>query len=259
MRASIRRLLVRGSTTMLASVVLAACGSVTEEAPPSTAPPATNSQTPTITATADGPPIPPDSLSLALDGRASDLLRPVSKQHALGDAYEPPDLVTLPASLVVPGYPERRLRAEAADALGAMIAAAGRDGLQLRVVSAYRSYEEQEVVHRRHVERRGEAEASRRSAPPGHSEHQLGTTVDLSALSLQWRLSRQLAEAPEGRWLAAHAHEYGFALSYPEDAEAITGYVHEPWHLRYVGVDHAATWRASGLTLIEYLEGLAGR
>ncbi len=183
----------------------------------------------------------------------------MSKRHALDPDYEPPDLVALHTSLVAPGYPERRLRAEAAEALGAMLAAAGREGLQLRVVSAYRSYEEQELVHGRLAGRHGEAEASRRSAPPGHSEHQLGTTVDVSGPSVQWRLTRQLGETPEGRWLVERAHEFGFALSYPDGAEAVTGYVYEPWHLRYVGVEHATTWRASGLTLIEYLEALDER
>jgi len=208
------------------------------------------------------------SVDLALPAAASrtihvnapvdrDLLRLVSRQHALGEEYVPPDLVTLPSALVVPGYPPRQLRREAADALAALVAAGARDGVELRVASAYRSFEEQVVVHQRHVDRRGAEEASRRSAPPGYSEHQLGTTVDITARSVDWRLTHRLADAPEGQWLAEHAYEYGFALSYPEGAEAMTGYVYEPWHLGYVGHDHAIAWRQSGLTLIEYLKGLS--
>ena len=55
----------------------------------------------------------------------------------------------------------------------------------------------------------------------------------------------------------ANAHLYGFALSYPACCEAITGYAYEPWHWRYIGVEHAAAWKTSGLTLVEYLRGVA--
>jgi D-alanyl-D-alanine carboxypeptidase len=51
----------------------------------------------------------------------------------------------------------------------------------------------------------------------------------------------------------SNAHLYGFALSYPAGAEPVTGYAYEPWHWRYIGTDHAAAWKASGLTLVEYL------
>jgi D-alanyl-D-alanine carboxypeptidase len=61
------------------------------------------------------------------------------------------------------------------------------------------------------------------------------------------------AGTPEAVWLAAHAAEHGFVIRYPEGAEAITGYLHEPWHLRYVGVGVATDLVARGLTLDEYL------
>ena len=49
-----------------------------------------------------------------------------------------------------------------------------------------------------------------------------------------------------------HAHEYGFIVRYPSGKESITGYMAEPWHLRYVG-DQASAIYASALTLEEYL------
>ena len=248
----------RAAAIAAAAITFAACGSTAEyERTPEAEATARASQPTPAGSAAALPPAPQAPPLLEVSAPSDrDLLRPVSKRHALGEGYQPPDLVTLPASLVAPGYPERQLRREAAGALAAMVAAAARDGLELRVVSAYRSYSEQVVVHQRLAERAGDAEASRRSAPPGHSEHQLGTTVDISGRSAQWRLTRRLGEMPEGRWLAARAYEYGFALSYPEGAEAVTGYLYEPWHLRYIGRGHAARWHESGLTLVEYLEAL---
>ena len=56
----------------------------------------------------------------------------------------------------------------------------------------------------------------------------------------------------EAKWLAANAYKYGFILRYPEGKESITGYMYEPWHYRYVGVESAKKIFDSGLTLEEY-------
>ena len=60
-------------------------------------------------------------------------------------------------------------------------------------------------------------------------------------------------ETPAGKWLAQHAHEYGFIIRYPKGKEHITGYMYEPWHVRYLGIDTATSVYQSGLTLEEYL------
>jgi D-alanyl-D-alanine carboxypeptidase len=91
------------------------------------------------------------------------------------------------------------------------------------------------------------------SARPGHSEHQLGTTADISNADVGYRLTEEFGETPAGRWLAENAWRYGFVLSYPEGAEAVTGYKYEPWHFRWVGEAAAAAVRDSGLTLHEWL------
>ena len=90
--------------------------------------------------------------------------------------------------------------------------------------------------------------ASTFSARPGQSEHQLGTTLDFDSRGGKagWD------------WLEENAHHYGFALSYP-DAQAITGYIEEPWHYRYIGVAAAREWKESGLVLCEYLKLLQHR
>lgn len=182
------------------------------------------------------------------------LLAIVDKERGLPASYVPPDLTAIPGQWTAPGFPTQSLRQEAAAALTEMLRAASAEGIELRVRSAYRSYQEQVQTFQYWVSVLGETEARRVSAPPGHSEHQLGTAVDLTSASVSWGLVEAFGRTAEGRWLAAHGHEYGFALSYPENAEAITGYAYEPWHWRHIGREYAAAWARSGLTLIEYLE-----
>jgi D-alanyl-D-alanine carboxypeptidase len=184
------------------------------------------------------------------------VLTVVDKQRVLPAGYIPPDLVGLDAGLAAPGFGGLLLRAEAAGALSRMLSAATAAGHDIRVRSAYRSYAEQERTFAYWVSVLGEAEARRVSAEAGHSEHQLGTAADLSTSDVGYDLTETFGDTPAGRWLAANAHIYGFALSYPPGAEDVTGYAYEPWHYRYIGTDHAQAWRASGLTLIAYLRGL---
>ncbi len=104
------------------------------------------------------------------------------------------------------------------------------------------------------VEQHGLDHARRFSAEPGRSQHQLGTTFDISSARLGWRLDQSMGDSPEGRWLAQRATEFGFALSYPRDSESITGYAYEPWHFRFIGHQAADELAGSGLILEQYLE-----
>src|SRR5690606_38595314 len=94
------------------------------------------------------------------------------------------------------------------------------------------------------------------SAEPGHSEHQLGSTMDFAAPENGWQPLESFADSQSGLWLADNAYRFGFALSYPRDGEEITGYIFEPWHHRFIGTEAALAWRESGLTLVEFLEYL---
>jgi D-alanyl-D-alanine carboxypeptidase len=187
-------------------------------------------------------------------GPTPDPLAAVDKQRALPIDSEPDDLVSLEPRLMAPGFGGLQLRADAARALETLLAEAQRAGHDVRVRSAYRSYETQVQTYAYWVSQLGAAQASRVSAAPGHSEHQLGTTVDLTVSEVGWELSERLDLLPVGRWLLRNAWRHGFALSYPREAEAITGYVHEPWHYRYIGTAEARRWAESGLTLGEYLQ-----
>ena len=138
------------------------------------------------------------------------------------------------------------------DDLGALREAAAANGTPIGVVAAYRSYERQADLYSRRVDELGDSEAGSRVARPGHSEHQLGTTIDVTSEG-QADVDQSWGATPTGQWVATNAHEYGFLLSYPLDASERTCYDYEPWHLRYVGRDLATQVIASGLTLREYL------
>ena len=249
------------ATTVIATIalvalsLLSACtGAETREESPTAIPSPTPSFAPSPTTLPPDPsPTPTPTPPPAQAEGPGDLLTIVDKEHELPQTYVPPNLVEISPDWLAPGFANQLLRSEAADALVALLQAAGAEGHELRVRSAYRSYEEQASTFQFWVNQLGEEEARRVSAPPGHSEHQLGATVDLTSAAVGWQLVQTFGQTPEGQWLAAHAHEYGFALSYPQGAEEITGYAYEPWHFRYVGRGQAESWARSGLTLIEFL------
>ncbi|HLC30401.1 MAG TPA: D-alanyl-D-alanine carboxypeptidase family protein [Dehalococcoidia bacterium] len=181
----------------------------------------------------------------------NDLLAWVTKQRSLAQDYVPSDLVE------ITGVPTTRaglrLRREALARLTELWKDAQSQGLALFVLSSYRSYQEQADIFQSLVRQLGEAQASRVSARPGHSEHQLGTTVDFTSPAVGSDLVEAFGGTPEGRWLQGNAYRYGFVMSYPEGKEAITGYAYEPWHYRYVGVEAATSVHQRDITLHEYL------
>jgi hypothetical protein len=96
------------------------------------------------------------------------------------------------------------------------------------------------------------------TAPPGHSEHQTGLAVDISAIPPICSLDACFAQTPHGQWLAANAWRFGFVLRYPADKVAVTGFTFEPWHFRYIGVPLATEMHISGVKTLEEFFGLAG-
>ena len=113
--------------------------------------------------------------------------------------------------------------------------------------SGYRSYSYQASLYNSYVNSSGQAQADRFSARPGYSEHQTGLAFDLIHSN-----GSLVQTSREVTWIANNAHKYGFIVRYPNGKEGITGYMPEPWHLRYVGSQASAIY-ASGLTLEEYL------
>ena len=122
-----------------------------------------------------------------------------------------------------------------------MAAQAVADGIPLRIRSAYRSESRQADVFKGWARQVGRKKALRVSARAGHSEHQLGTTIDF-ARSADAPWDGNFAATPTGRWLARNAAEFGFVMSYPKGASSVTCYAAEPWHFRWIGRARARTW-----------------
>jgi len=173
----------------------------------------------------------------------------VDVRYDLKPSYAPPDLVSVGEA----GFQELfQVRSVMIQDLAQMREAAEDDGNPVGIAAAYRSYYTQDSLYRRRIQTEGHARASAKTARPGHSEHQLGTTVDFKtagALDVDsgWEAT------PAGKWMAANAWKYGFVMSYPAGRTKQTCYAYEPWHYRYFGRSLAQKIHASGLTVREYL------
>lgn len=180
-----------------------------------------------------------------LEDWATIVLDPV---HGIPADFEPPDIVEVDPS-DVPG--EIWIRELVVEDLTALLEDADEDDAPLTLVSGYRTYEYQESLYDEELEADG-ADASETTARPGHSEHQLGTTVDLLTPGMD-ELSSDFGDTDAGQWLSEHAPDYGFVVSYPAGAQDTTCYDYEPWHIRYVGHEIAGEIRDSGLSPREWM------
>jgi D-alanyl-D-alanine carboxypeptidase len=196
---------------------------------------------------------------------------PVTQARALPADFGPSDLVRTSAGSAPQGsMPVRRL---VVPDLEAMFAAARAEGVILGIVSGYRSYASQAALFDAAVRQqvaqgveREEAEArvNRFRARPGHSQHQLGTTVDLTSPEAGNALGLRFAQSRAAQWVREHAWEYGFVIPYTLEGEPYTGYANEPWHVRWVGRELAALLAAEGYldratpTADDYLVALDG-
>lgn len=165
----------------------------------------------------------------------------VNKYHSLGE-YAPSDLKPL-------SYDTKyELREKAADAFEELVSFAKLDNVYIRPYSAYRSFEYQKSLYNRYVNRDGKEKADTYSARPGHSEHQTGLAVDV------WSEGYTEILESDANWLKENSYKYGFIVRYTKEKESITGYIEEPWHLRYLGIDLATRVHDLGITYDEYYD-----
>jgi D-alanyl-D-alanine carboxypeptidase len=147
------------------------------------------------------------------------------------------------------------LRKEARDAFELMTFNAEKEGLGIKAFSGFRSYESQKNIFING--KKNNKDVTKAIAKAGHSEHQLGTTVDLSGASIKYATtSTSFDKTKESIWLSQNAYKYGFVMSYPKSKEEITGYMYEPWHYRYIGIENAQKIKDSGQTITEFLSSL---
>lgn len=182
----------------------------------------------------------------------------LDRSYALPSDYAPADLVPASTAGLTGASGTKLVSGRIADDLAAMSAAWRAAGLQVIVESAYRSYGNQAATFNSWVSRLGYGAALARSARPGHSEHQLGTALDLTSPGWGGRFGDWAAESAEGAWMATHGWEYGFVMSYPAGSQAQTCFSYEPWHYRWIGREAAAAQRASGLYPRQFLERYVG-
>ncbi len=190
----------------------------------------------------------------------------VNHQYMLSRYYTPPQLVNL-NSYIKTKRANVRLRVDAAKALGQMAKSMAAVGISdIRATNGYRDYNWQSDLYHSKISYfrslgydydKAVQLASAIVAQPGMSEHQTGLAVDLSTASLNNALDDPFADTAAGQWIAANCYKYGFIIRYPEDKIAITGYVYEPWHIRYVGQPHAEYISKNNLCLEEYQQLLA--
>ena len=180
-----------------------------------------------------------------------------NKQYPLPESYK------INVTYISGGY---RLDSRIVDAYTSMISAAKQDGITLKIISGFRTYQGQTTLFNNKVNKylnqgysreKAKELAAQYVAPPGTSEHLTGLAVDL--ISTNWYsynsdLNSNFEKTKEFEWLYNNCAEYGFVLRYPKDKVAITGYSYEPWHYRYVGVEAAKEIMSNKICLEEYVQ-----
>ncbi len=160
-----------------------------------------------------------------------ELLKKYSRVYFLNENYVPEILITLPGAYVSEPDKEKRVLAYVWPFLQQMMDAGSKDGIDLRVISAYRSFGDQSVLKSTYTMTYGSNTANKFSADQGYSEHQLGSAVDFTTTVLGTKFTL-FEKATAYQWLTDNAYKYGFIISYPKTNRY---YVFEPWHWRFVG------------------------
>jgi LAS superfamily LD-carboxypeptidase LdcB len=176
-----------------------------------------------------------------------ELLQKYSKVYFLSEHFVPARLKLVDSEYLAVGRKEQYFHAEALPFLEDLLTAAKNDGVDLTVVSAYRSFETQAELKGAYLQSYGSG-ANTFSADQGYSEHQLGTALDFSTPQLGGSLG-SFGDTNAYAWLKENAHRYGFILSYPEGNNY---YVYEPWHWRFVGEDLASDLKRDGANFYDW-------
>ena len=178
----------------------------------------------------------------------SSIQKITNKSHPIDSGYVPANLTIVNVNSNGTQY----LRSEAASELVKMFAAAHKDGIDLYLVSGYRSYAQQLALYNTYVNTDGKALADSYDAIPGACEHQLGLAVDLSDDNRDHDIDDSFESTAAYQWLLKHSYEYGYILRFLPGKESITGIAYNPWSFRYIGIEEAKKVYDSGLTLEEY-------
>lgn len=169
-----------------------------------------------------------------------------NKSYMLSEDWVPSNTIKqIPES----GFDHNPLDKEAYQAWIEMKSDAAALNLNIWAQSGYRSYSYQKEIYENYVKTKGQEAADKSSARPGASEHQTGLALDLNTITTSFK------DTEEGKWVNNNCYNYGFIIRYPEGKTNETGYIYEPWHIRYVGKELAKKLYNNGswITLEEYL------
>ncbi|MDO4743078.1 MAG: M15 family metallopeptidase [bacterium] len=178
----------------------------------------------------------------------------VNPKNELSDGYVPPL-----TNLKYASRNDAQFDSRAIAALNAMCKDAAKSGVNIYSISAYRSIATQTRLYNNEVAKQkgyGLSDEKARQvaativAYPGTSEHNLGLAVDFNSVEETFENTAQF------RWLRKNAENYGFVMRYAKEKQNITGIIYEPWHYRYVGIDHAKKMNELNMCLEEYIEYL---
>ena len=164
-----------------------------------------------------------------------ELLQKYSKVFFLNEHYQPREITQLDQKWWVNDQKLIDVNADIKNHLEDLLEDAEDDGIDLRVLSGYRSFDTQASLKYNYLVTYGSG-ANTFSADQGYSEHQLGTTVDFTTPELGASLTTAFDQTEAFDWLDNNAHKYGFVMSYPKGNAY---YQYEPWHWRFVSEDLA--------------------
>ena len=164
----------------------------------------------------------------------------VNKYHYVEEDYIPKNLITVNNFLI---------NKEAYDNFINMKNDILKEGMNIRIISAYRSFSYQDNLYNNYLKKDSKELVDTYSARPGYSEHHTGLAIDIDNGKLDFN---KFYLTKEFLWMQENAHKYGFILRYPKDKEYITGYSYEPWHYRYVGREIATYIKKHNSTYEEY-------
>ena len=187
--------------------------------------------------------LPDYSDSKLVDKFSIDML--VNKHHHLSEDFVPDDLITIDSEYA--SSDDLQCSHIAFNAYKKMSEAASKEGYQIVINSAYRSYADQVELSDVYLKSYGQEYVNKYVAKPGYSEHQTGLAFDIGS-----RTVNVFGNSKEYQWMQDHAHEYGFIHRFTKSYEFITGFRSEPWHYRYVGVDIATYMKENNMSFEEY-------
>ncbi len=170
-----------------------------------------------------------------------------NKYYRLKEDYKNNNMVAMNLTYSYTGHSADKL---VYDYFKKMVDAASKEGIKIKNKSSYRSYYDQRYIYNNYVKDEGEENANKYSSKPGHSEHQTGLAIDVMTLDVEFIKE----DSKEYNWLIDNCYKYGFILRYPKGKEDLTGYMFEPWHYRYVGIEVATYIHENDITFEEYYE-----